>query len=124
MRTFDEVRRDLNLEKGVGSANGDLYVVPVAPGAPRLLVRHFNRDLPSRLVPAYASLLREAQAWIDRDPELARVLRVGVTTLFQLQKRPDFPAPIWLGPRLKRHQRARVMAWAEKLREKPAEVPA
>lgn len=58
------------------------------------------------------------------DPEAARLLRVGVTTLFEIQKRPDFPAPIWLGPRLKRHQRARLLAWALSQREKPAEVPA
>jgi len=56
------------------------------------------------------------------DPELARLLRVGVTKLFEIQKRPDFPAPIWLGPRLKRHQRARVLSWALSQQGKPVEA--
>ena len=55
------------------------------------------------------------------DPELARRLRVGNTKLFELQKRPDFPPPLWLGPRLKRHNEARVMAWVQTLTTKPAE---
>lgn len=56
------------------------------------------------------------------DPELARDLRVGITTLFELQKLPDFPAPIWLGPRLKRHRRRLVRAWALARTSKPVEA--
>lgn len=55
------------------------------------------------------------------DPELARLLRIGNTTLFELQKRPDFPPPLWLGPRLKRHQKARVLPWLMTLNQKPIE---
>jgi predicted DNA-binding transcriptional regulator AlpA len=56
------------------------------------------------------------------DPEAARLVRVKMTKWFELQKRPDFPPPIWLGPRLKRHQRARVLAWALSLQRKPTEA--
>jgi len=56
------------------------------------------------------------------DSELASLLRVGNTKLFEIQKRPDFPAPIWLGPRLKRHQKVRVMAWALSQHRKPVEA--
>ena len=56
------------------------------------------------------------------DSELASLLRVGNTKLFEIQKRPDFPAPIWLGPRLKRHQKVRVMAWALSQNRKPVEA--
>ncbi len=45
------------------------------------------------------------------DPEAARAVRVGMTSWFELQKQPDFPPPIWLGPRLKRHRKAALMAW-------------
>lgn len=45
------------------------------------------------------------------DPEAARTLRVGLTSWFELQKQPDFPPPIWLGPRLKRHRKSALMAW-------------
>ena len=55
------------------------------------------------------------------DSELARLLRVGSTTLFELQKRPDFPPPLWLGPRLKRHQKASVLPWLLTLHQKPIE---
>ena len=80
MRTFNDVRSELNLQKFVGSFSGDLFCVPIAPGAPRILVRHFNRDLSAELIPAYVALLREAEAWIERDPELARVVRVDQPT--------------------------------------------
>ena len=45
------------------------------------------------------------------DPEAARTFRVGLTSWFELQKQPDFPAPIWLGPRLKRHRKSLLMQW-------------
>ena len=80
MRDFCQVQRELSLVKLVGSANGNLFIVPVAPGAPRLVVRRFDRDLPASLVPAYVSLLRAAASWVDRAPELARVVRVGLPT--------------------------------------------
>ena len=54
------------------------------------------------------------------DPEVARVLRVGMTKLFELQKQPDFPAPIWLGPRVKRHRLGDVLSWATSRTSKPA----
>lgn len=47
------------------------------------------------------------------DPEAAALLNVGTTRLAQLQKDdPQFPAPIWLGPRGKRHLRGELLAYA------------
>lgn len=56
------------------------------------------------------------------DPEGARLARVGMTTWFDFQKRPDFPAPIWLGPRCKRHIRARLITWMLAQQQKPREA--
>ena len=39
-----------------------------------------------------------------------------------LTDRPDFPPAIWLGPRLKRRERARLMEWALSQRAKPDEA--
>jgi hypothetical protein len=80
MRDFEQIRKELNLAPFVGSFNGNLFVVPVAQGAPRIVVRRFDRDLRPALVPAYANLLRSASAWIERDPELARVVRLEQPT--------------------------------------------
>jgi hypothetical protein len=76
MRTFADIQRELNLVRYVGSFSGNLYIVPVAPSAPRIVVRHFDRDLPPSLIPSYTALLRAAQSWIDTDPELAKLVRV------------------------------------------------
>lgn len=47
------------------------------------------------------------------DREVARVLNIGMTRLFELQQRdPTFPAPIWFGPRCKRHVREELLQWA------------
>jgi hypothetical protein len=80
MRDFNAIKRTLSLVPFVGSAHGNLFIVPVAPGAPRIVVRHFDRDLPARLVPAYAALLEAARSWIERHPELASVVRVEPAT--------------------------------------------
>lgn len=76
MRDFADIERELSLMKFTDSANGTLYCVPVAPGAPRLIVRRFDGALPSSLVPVYADLLAAAQSWIAGDPELAALVRV------------------------------------------------
>jgi hypothetical protein len=76
MREFIDIERDLQLIKFTDSRNGTLYCVPVAPGAPRLIVRRFDQDLPPSLVTAYARLIADAAAWIAADPELAKLVRI------------------------------------------------
>jgi hypothetical protein len=55
------------------------------------------------------------------DPEGARLMSVSLTRFLELQKYPGFPAPVWLGPRGKRHVRAELMAWALTLRARVTE---
>jgi hypothetical protein len=56
------------------------------------------------------------------DPEGVRLLREGLTRFLQRQKEdPDFPPPIWLGPRGKRHSRQELLAYAIAKRNRPAE---
>ncbi len=45
------------------------------------------------------------------DREGKTLAKVGMTSWFELQKQPDFPPPIWLGPRLKRHRKTALLAW-------------
>lgn len=60
----------------LNSTNGSLHCVPVAPGAPRLIVRRFDRELAPAMIPVYVELLAAAQRWIAADPELAQLARV------------------------------------------------
>lgn len=53
------------------------------------------------------------------DREAAAMLRVGATRWFEIQRRSDFPAPLWLGPRCKRHVRGELLAWAASQRRRP-----
>jgi hypothetical protein len=76
MREFIDIERELRLMKFTDSVNGTLYCVPVSPGAPRLIVRRFDGDLPPSLVTAYAELIAAAARWIASDPELAKVVRI------------------------------------------------
>jgi len=80
MREFTDIERDLHLIKFTDSTNGTLYCVPVAPGAPRLIVRRFDQDLPPSLVTAYARLIADAAAWIAADPEFAKLVRIEQPT--------------------------------------------
>jgi predicted DNA-binding transcriptional regulator AlpA len=45
---------------------------------------------------------------------------IGITKWLELQRRPDFPAPIWLGEKSKRHDVAELDKWiGSALRERP-----
>ncbi len=53
------------------------------------------------------------------DPEGAALLNLGMTRFLELQKiDPDFPAPVWLGPRGKRHVRSELLRYALSKRER------
>jgi hypothetical protein len=80
MRKFADIELELQLMKFTDSANGTLYCVPVSPGAPRLVVRRFDRALPPSLVTAYARLITDAAVWIAADPELAKLVRIEQPT--------------------------------------------
>ena len=58
------------------------------------------------------------------DTEGARLLRLGVTTFFEIQKRPDFPPPLWPEPRLKRPRRGNLPNWALSKQRTPQTAPA
>lgn len=76
MRAFDDIARELHLTKLTDSRNGTLYCVPVAPGAPRLIVRRFDGEIPPSLVPVYAALIDAAATWVATDPALAKLVRI------------------------------------------------
>jgi len=54
------------------------------------------------------------------DEQGRNLLNVGMTRFLELQKEPDFPAPIWLGPRGKRHLRSELLRYALSKRERVA----
>lgn len=54
-------------------------------------------------------------------PEGAHDLGIGLTRLAELERTdPDFPKPVWLGPRSKRYVRAELRAYALRKRQKVA----
>jgi predicted DNA-binding transcriptional regulator AlpA len=52
------------------------------------------------------------------DPQGAALLNVGSTLFAELQREPDFPAPVWLSERAKRHVRGELLSWALKRRKR------
>ena len=52
------------------------------------------------------------------DQQAAALLGLGATRFFALQKSPDFPPPLWLGPRGKRHVRGELLEFALSKRER------
>lgn len=51
------------------------------------------------------------------DPQGAALVNLGVTRFQELQKSdPTFPAPVWFGPRGKRHVRTDLLAWVQRRR--------
>lgn len=57
------------------------------------------------------------------DPEGAELLGLGITRFAEVQREPDFPAPVWMGPRGKRHVRSELLSWALSRRSRDPEEP-
>ncbi len=76
MREFSDIRDQLGLKKFLDSPMGTLYFVPYAPGKPRVIVRHFDSQLPVSLVAPFASMTKAAHDWLSRRPDLAGKARV------------------------------------------------
>jgi hypothetical protein len=75
MRTFAEIAREAGLKKFLESASGTLYFDTLGP-APRMIVRHFDRELPAALAPVFGALVVAAQRWVEARPAVARWVRV------------------------------------------------
>lgn len=54
------------------------------------------------------------------DEQGRNLFNLGMTRFLELQKEPDFPPPIWLGPRGKRHLRGALLRYALSKRERVA----
>jgi predicted DNA-binding transcriptional regulator AlpA len=44
--------------------------------------------------------------------EGAKLLNLGSTRFAELEKEPDFPQPVWMGPRGKRYIKGELLSWA------------
>lgn len=76
MRAFGDIQHELGLVPYGDSPLGRVSASPSHERGERVLVRHFDRDLPPALIPAWVDLLAAAGAWIAEDPALARAVRV------------------------------------------------
>ncbi len=77
LRNFKAIQRELGLVPFVESRWGNLYCVPVAPGAPRLIVRHFDGELSVGLIPTHCDLTVAAQLWVERHAALSALVSVS-----------------------------------------------
>lgn len=76
MRSFADIQRDLGLVLYVDSPLGSVSASPSHERGERLLVRHFDGDVPPALIPVWVDLTAAAAAWVAADPALARAVRV------------------------------------------------
>lgn len=76
MRTFQEIQSEWGLLPFAEGPKGSLYCVPVRPGAPRWLVRRFDRSLAPESIAAYVELLAAAKEWVARDPVLTKLVEI------------------------------------------------
>ena len=76
MRTFVEIARAAALKKFLESASGTLYFDAQGP-APRMIVRHFDRELAPTLVRPFADLTLAAQGWVEAHPDVAQWVEVA-----------------------------------------------
>lgn len=73
-RQFTDVREREGLKKYLSSPLGTLYFIPGPPT--KILVRHFDSELPPTMVGAYVELIQAIHDWIEQRPELAALVQV------------------------------------------------
>jgi hypothetical protein len=73
---FHDIQHELTLKKFLDSSSGTLYFVPFKPRQPRVIVRHFDSQLPVSLIPSFVSLTSAAQSWLMEHPPLNSLVRV------------------------------------------------
>ena len=78
MRKFTDIAAERGLKLWLDKPKGTLYYRPTAyeDRVIPLIVRHFDGEWTPDLVFPFGKLVREAQAWIERQPDLARLVRV------------------------------------------------
>jgi hypothetical protein len=80
MREFTDLRNEPGLKKFLDSQLGTLYMMLDTRGFPQLIVRHFDRDLPPAWAKANYDFVQAMQQWVERHPELARLVKVEQPT--------------------------------------------
>lgn len=70
--------------------------------------------------PSQAKAEAHVEAEFVSDRVGAKLVGVGTTRFFEMQKEPGFPPPSWFGARAKRHHRDTLLEWARRRNEKPA----
>lgn len=80
MRAFSTVRQELGLRRFLASPLGTLHLVPFKPRGPRVMVRHFDAELPAELVQSYVNLTRAVHQWVAARPELKSLIRIEQPT--------------------------------------------
>ena len=76
MRDFEEIRNALGLKKFLVSPLGTLHFVPSRPDGPRIMVRRFDAELSPDFAAPFADLVRATEAWVERHPAVAALVRV------------------------------------------------
>ena len=76
MREFSNIQIELGLKKFLESPLGTLYFVPFTPGGARVMVRHFDKSLPTTLVKPFADLIQAVHQWVENREMLADLVKV------------------------------------------------
>jgi hypothetical protein len=76
MREFADIRHEPGLKKFFDSSLGTLYTISDISGVPKVMIRHFDGDIPISLVKPFADLVQAVQKWINRNPPLSQLVRI------------------------------------------------
>lgn len=76
MREFADIQHEPGLKRFSDSLLGTLYMILDDSQVPRVMVRHFDNELPPTLVEPFADFVHATQQWLERHLELARLVRV------------------------------------------------
>lgn len=70
MKSFEDISREMNLTRYIGSELGTMYFDPKAPREKETIIRHLDGKLTIELLPAYVSLYNSIVQWIANNPSL------------------------------------------------------
>lgn len=77
MKSFKELKKNLNLIRYIGSKFGTMYFVPNLPREKKKIIRHLDAELTEDLLPVYVELYDAINQWVESNSRMREYLFVS-----------------------------------------------
>lgn len=70
MKTFEELKKEINLIIYLNSEFGTMYYIKDVPAEKDVIIRHFDQEVSPEFISLYVQIYKEVQNWIESKPSI------------------------------------------------------